>query len=224
MTVLVAAALSGVLVAPAQATAATNPANRLRSLPSVTRQVLIVHAPAYRTSYARLEAYTKVGRSWRRSIGPVTVRIGAAGFTDQKREGDRATPTGVYPFGATMYGITRNPGVRYPYHRLVAGDWWNGNSASAGYNQFVHGGNPGGASEALWRIRPQYSSLAVIGYNTPAVAGRGSAIFLHEASRGRPTLGCVSMQRAALVRVLRWLSPGASPRIVLSPDSALGRY
>lgn len=62
MTVLVTAALSGVLVAPVQAAAATNPARRLHTRPAATRRVLIVHAPRYRTSYAKPEAYTKVGR------------------------------------------------------------------------------------------------------------------------------------------------------------------
>ena len=221
---LVTGTLFGAVLGAAPASAASSIASRLRTLPAGTGQVLIVHSTGYRTSYARLEAYTKVGRSWRRVIGPVTARIGSAGFSDTKVEGDRATPTGVYTIGSTMYGTTANPGVHYPYHRLVPGDWWNENSASPAYNTFATGTNPGGASEPLWRITPQYSSFAVINANIPAVPSRGSGIFLHQAVAGHATLGCVSLPRATLVRVLRWLNPAAAPRVVLAPDSVLKRY
>src|SRR4029453_12665415 len=136
---------------------------------------------------------------------------------------DEATPTGVYGIDATMYGIAANPGVRYAYHRLVEGDWWNENSASPGYNSFVHGANPGGPSEALWTVLPQYTHFLVIRYNMPAVPHRGSGIFLHETAN-LSTLGCVSLPHANLVALLRWLDPAASPRIVLAPASALNRY
>ena len=73
----------------------------------------------------------------------------------------------------------------------------------------------GGRSEALWRISPQYRYFAVVEYNaTPAVPGRGSAIFVH-VSAGRPTAGCVSLPEAQLVRLLRWLRPSARPLIQL---------
>ena len=118
-------------------------------------------------------------------------------------------------------------GVRYAYHRLVADDHWNGNPATPGYNSFVHGPNPGGASEALWQISPQYDHFAVINYNIPVVAAdppRGSGIFLHVMVPGRATAGCVSLARTDLLTILRWFDPAASPRIVLAPRSVLGRY
>jgi L,D-peptidoglycan transpeptidase YkuD (ErfK/YbiS/YcfS/YnhG family) len=66
------------------------------------------------------------------------------------------------------------------------------------------------------RIFPQYRYFAVIDYNAhPAVAGRGSAIFLH-VSTGRPTAGCISLPEPELVRTLRWLRPGAEVRIGIS--------
>jgi len=53
----------------------------------------------------------------------------------------------------------------------------------------------------------------------PVVPGRGSGIFLH-AQTGGPTNGCVSIRRADLVRVLRWLAPGAEPRIAIGTSAA----
>ena len=106
------------------------------------------------------------------------------------------------------------------YHRLVCGDWWDEDVRSPAYNTFRHvacGVQPpfGGASEALWRISPQYRYFAAIEYNArPVVRGRGSAMFLH-VSTGHATNGCVSLPEARLVRLLRWLRPSAAPVIHL---------
>jgi L,D-peptidoglycan transpeptidase YkuD (ErfK/YbiS/YcfS/YnhG family) len=189
--------------------------------------VIVVQSDGYAATTATLETFQKVGGGWRPALGAMTARIGGAGFTDRKVEGDLATPTGVYGIWSTMYGIAADPGVRYRYHRLVEGDYWNGDPHSPGYNGFVHGADPGGGSEALWRASPQYRYLAVITYNVPARAAdppRGSAIFLHVVHPGHATAGCVSLAEADLVRVLRWLNPGAAPRIVMAPRQVIDRY
>jgi L,D-peptidoglycan transpeptidase YkuD (ErfK/YbiS/YcfS/YnhG family) len=67
----------------------------------------------------------------------------------------------------------------------------------------------------MWQDRRAYPYLAVVEFNMrPIVPGRGSGIFLH-AQTGGPTRGCISLPRGALLRVLRWLSPGAAPRIAI---------
>jgi L,D-peptidoglycan transpeptidase YkuD (ErfK/YbiS/YcfS/YnhG family) len=220
---IVLAVVLGLLSMPVPTYAAAQAGMPLHHLPSNAAQVVIVHATTPANTYATVELFDRSGTTWRRVYASMPARIGRLGFSDHHVEGIPNTPTGTYPIGATMYGIDADPGVRYPYHRLVSGDYWNENSASRGYNTFYHGRNPGGPSEALWRIHPAYRHFAVINYNTPAVAGRGSGIFLHE-STGGPTAGCVSLGHNNLVRVLRWLDPRKSPRVVLSPDQWLGRY
>jgi L,D-peptidoglycan transpeptidase YkuD (ErfK/YbiS/YcfS/YnhG family) len=184
--------------------------------PQSSTQLVTVVAAAHATS-GRLSLWTRDGRCWRLVAGPWLARLGRSGLSAHKREGDGATPTGTYRFGATMYGIAPNPGVRFAYHRLVCGDWWDEDPASPAYNTFQHvacGRAPpfGGGSEALWRISPQYRYFAVIEYNAhPIVRGRGSAIFLHVAVGA--TAGCVSLPEGELVRLLRWLrAAGHSPR------------
>jgi L,D-peptidoglycan transpeptidase YkuD (ErfK/YbiS/YcfS/YnhG family) len=172
---------------------------------------------------ATLQAYAKSGGAWRPALPSMSARLGGNGLSDDKHEGDRTTPTGMYPFDGTMYGIAANPGTKFAYHKLVPDDWWNENSDSPGYNTFSHGPDPGGPSEPLWQISPQYTYFAVIRYNMPATPRRGSGIFLHE-SNGNSTLGCVSLPHDNLVALLRWLDPAASPRIVLSTTAQLGRY
>lgn len=207
-----------------------NLASRLRTLPAGTQQVVIVHGPGGTNTTATVETFAKLRTGWTPISGPKPARIGRTGFNDSRVEGDGSTPTGVYSFDATMYGIAANPGVGFGYHRLVENDWWDENVASPNYNSFRHGSDPGGGSEALWTISPQYTHFAVITYNmAPTVAkpvpGKGSGIFLHQSgSTAGPTAGCVSLAHDDLVGVLRWLEPVQQPRIVLSPTADLSRY
>lgn len=63
----------------------------------------------------------------------------------------------------------------------------------------------------MWQQPPPNPHLAVIEYNMrPVVPGKGSGIFLH-AQTGRPTIGCISLRKPELVRMLRWLRPAARP-------------
>ena len=211
---------------PVAAPPPANTASRLRTIPSGTRQLIVVTTNGYGTSGATVETFNKVNGVWQPAFAAMTGWIGTKGFSDNHVEGDPTTPTGVYSIGATMYGITANPGVRYGYHQLVADDYWDENPDSATYNSFVHGANPGAGSEALWQTAPQYNYFAVIDYNIPAVPAnppRGSAIFLHVVNKGG-TAGCVALGQSDLVRVLDWLDPAASPRIVMTPTQNLGRY
>jgi L,D-peptidoglycan transpeptidase YkuD (ErfK/YbiS/YcfS/YnhG family) len=47
------------------------------------------------------------------------------------------------------------------------------------------------------------------------VPGLGSAIFLHD-DKGSATNGCISLPRPELLKVLRWLWPGATISIKLA--------
>jgi L,D-peptidoglycan transpeptidase YkuD (ErfK/YbiS/YcfS/YnhG family) len=116
-----------------------------------------------------------------------------------------------------MYGVLPDPGVRFAYHRLVCGDWWDGDSRSPSYNRFRHvrcGARPPfSGGEPMWTYTTAYRHLAVIGFNAaPRLPHRGSAIFLH-ASTGRATAGCVSLPLPQLVSILRRLDPDAQPVI-----------
>ncbi|WP_433537803.1 L,D-transpeptidase family protein [Micromonospora sp. CA-249363] len=206
--------------------AQSNIASRLHTIPASTRQLIVVHSNGYGTSVASLETFEKANGVWRSKFGVMSARIGTKGFSDSHVEGVPTTPTGVYGIGSTMYGVHANPGVKYSYHRLVADDYWDENPSSPTYNSFVHGTNPGGYSEALWQTVPQYNYFAVINYNIPvraATPARGSGIFLHVMGSGG-TAGCVSLTQSDLLRVLEWLAPDASPRIVMAPSQNLGRY
>jgi len=183
-------------------------------------QLITVIAPTRQATTGVLVLWSRAGRCWKRFAGPWHAQLGASGVSRTHREGDGTTPEGAYGIGPTMYGVLPDPGVKYRYHRLVCGDWWDEDPGSRTYNTFVHlacGAQPefGGNSEALWLSPTAYAYFAFIDYNSsPIRPGAGSAIFLH-VSLNHPTNGCVALPRSELVEVLRWLTPRLSPRIVI---------
>lgn len=191
-------------------------------------QLITVVAARRTSTQGTLRRWERRGGCWRQSAGPWTAWLGGNGTSPAKREGDRRTPTGIFGFLPTMYGISPNPGVLYRYHRVVCGDWWVEDPASPSYNRFRHlrcGSRPPFriTSEDMSRSPTAYQHLAVIAYNTnPVVPGRGSGIFFH-VSTGRPTLGCVSLPLPQLVATLRWLRPAAAPLIAIGTAADLLR-
>ncbi len=155
--------------------------------------------------------------------------IGYNGFSDHHHEGDGTSPTGIYGFASTVYGIAPNPGTSYPYHQLECGDWWDEDPTTADYNTFQHitcGQKPpfGGGSEALWTESPVYLSFIPIEYNTdPVIPYAGSAIFFH-VDDGSATTGCVSIPQADLDQFLRWVQPHDDPHIVMGPASEISSF
>jgi len=206
-----------------------NLASELASTGSA-RQLVTVVAATRRSTKASLRLWRKSGECWMAVDGPWTAHLGARGVSDNKREGDKATPAGAFAVQPVMYGVGPNPGVRYRYRRIVCGDWWVEDSRSPFYNRFHHvrcGTKPPFriTSEDMSRSPISYRYLAVIDYNThPIVPGRGSGIFLHASASGGPTLGCVSLPRPQLVTVLRWFDPAASPQIAIGTAATIRSY
>jgi L,D-peptidoglycan transpeptidase YkuD (ErfK/YbiS/YcfS/YnhG family) len=204
-------------------------ANQLASKRSATQLITVV-APGSRSTLGSLRLWRKSGDCWVGVDGPWTAHLGSNGLSENKHEGDKTTPAGAFGIQPVMYGVGANPGVRYRYHRIVCGDWWVEDPRSPFYNRFHHvrcGSKPPFrvTSEDMSRSPISYRQLAVIDYNShPIVPGRGSGIFLHVSARGYPTLGCVSLARAQLVTLLRWLDPAARPLIVIGTAARIRRY
>lgn len=209
------------------------------TIPPVARQLVVVSSPVADPagSITVLRAYARAGgrgSRWRLVFGPWAAEAGAGGLIApaRRREGDRATPSGVFGFGQTIYGNDADPGgLHYRYHRLVCGDWWDEDPYSPRYNRFVHvrcGVTPGFASwsEALWTETVAYPYFAVIDFNIdPTQAGAaapGSGIFLHSWI-GAPTHGCIALPAARLLTVLRWLRPAQHPVIEIGTEAELAR-
>jgi L,D-peptidoglycan transpeptidase YkuD (ErfK/YbiS/YcfS/YnhG family) len=213
---VVLASLASIAVA---AVCPSNVANDLRPQPGGS-QLITVEAASTRTTHALLRTWRRSGGCWVAAGAPYAARVGRNGIRKNRREGDGTTPIGTFPIGRIMYGNGPNPGVRFRYRRLRCGDWWVEDPASPAYNTFQHvacGARPPfkTTTPGMWEERTAYEHLAVVEFNmNPVVPGRGSGIFLH-AQTGGPTNGCISLRRPDLVRVLRWLRPGAAPSIAI---------
>jgi L,D-peptidoglycan transpeptidase YkuD (ErfK/YbiS/YcfS/YnhG family) len=219
--------LLATVLAALAAACPSNVANDLRPQPPGS-QLITVEAASTTTTYATLRTWRKAGACWVAAAGPYAARVGRSGLSANRHEGDGTTPAGTFRIHATMYGNESNPGVRFRYRRVRCGDWWNEDPSSPTYNSFQRvacGRRPpfAGNSEGMWQNRRAYPYLAVVEFNMrPVVPGRGSGIFLHAAT-GRATNGCVSLERAELRRVLRWLRPGATPHIAIGTRAQLTR-
>ena len=204
------AALAALLAAaaPARAAEEVTPAG-MRGLDRAQR-VIVVAAGTMRTTRATARTYARAGERWRRVRRGMPARLGYAGLSANRREGDGTTPMGTFGF---VYGFGSRPdpgltGLRW--RRMTPRSCWSARRGD--YNRWIERRPCPG--EDLWSFRRlQYRYAAVIDFNyRRPVYGRGSGIFLHVATDG-PTLGCVSLRQRDLLPVLRWLRPGT--RIVI---------
>jgi L,D-peptidoglycan transpeptidase YkuD (ErfK/YbiS/YcfS/YnhG family) len=122
-----------------------------------------------------------------------------------KREGDGATPLGLWPIRRLLFRADRltPPLTDLPRAAIAPADGWCDAPDDAAYNQPVTLPYPASA-EALWREDGVYDLVGVLGHNDdPPVRGLGSAIFLHLARDGYPpTEGCVALNRPDLEALL----------------------
>jgi L,D-peptidoglycan transpeptidase YkuD (ErfK/YbiS/YcfS/YnhG family) len=142
--------------------------------------------------------------------------LGRGGRLVEKREGDGATPIGVWPMRRLLYRADRlpAPATGLPLAAIGRSDGWCDDPGDAAYNRPVALPYPASA-ERMWRRDRVYDLVVVLGYNdAPVRAGAGSAIFLHLARPDwRPTAGCVALRRADLLAVLTEADP--SSRVVV---------
>ena len=151
-----------------------------------------------------------------RMAGPMfdaPCRLGAGGVVaaSEKREGDGASPAGVWPVRRVFYRPDKvaKPLTQLEVIPLDPQMGWCDAPDHAHYNKLVR--LPFAAShEKMWRSDELYNIVVELGYNdAPAVAGKGSAIFLHVwRSQDTPTRGCVATDQRQLLLWLRGAAPG----------------
>jgi L,D-peptidoglycan transpeptidase YkuD (ErfK/YbiS/YcfS/YnhG family) len=149
--------------------------------------------------------------------GETRCALGKGGVIDAaaKREGDGASPIGVWPIRRLLYRPDKGlPPTALPATPIGADDGWCDDPADPAYNRPVFLPYPASA-ERLWRDDSVYDLVVVLGHNDdPPVPGMGSAIFMHLARDGyAPTEGCVALSREDLEAVLAVAGAGDSVEI-----------
>jgi L,D-peptidoglycan transpeptidase YkuD (ErfK/YbiS/YcfS/YnhG family) len=140
----------------------------------------------------------------------IPVALGRSGIKANKREGDGATPHGIFHPLRLWWRPDRypRPQTLLPVRAITAADGWCEDPAARNYNRAVRLDRDSGA-DRLSREDHLYDYIIEIDQNTrPRIAGRGSAVFLHLARPNfGPTAGCVAMTRPAMLRLLARLGP-----------------
>lgn len=136
-----------------------------------------------------------------------------------KREGDGASPAGVFAVRRVLYRPDRGaPVTRLPALPIAPDDGWCDDPGDLAYNRPVRRPYPA-SCEALWRDDGLYDRLVILGHNDdPPSAGLGSAIFLHIARPDyAPTEGCVALSAADMEALLAVATPGDELEIAQAP-------
>ncbi|MDQ1635944.1 MAG: hypothetical protein QOJ32_2753 [Frankiaceae bacterium] len=213
------------------------------------RQMLVAVGNSRTSSYATLYAYEKnADGSWRDVFGAMPARVGYNGWhwAAQRVQNDGSSPAGTFSM-TTAFGLSANPGTRLAYRHSDGDDYWSGDPRDPRtYNLYQTSVSP----RRTWRLTDattervasyptQYAYAAVINayrppdasitYNAargqyetsqPTATGHGFSIFLHINGRGS-TAGCVSVDQANMLRILRWVDPAKAPRITMAPSEWL---
>ena len=157
---------------------------------------------------------TRQGLRFRGRLIPCV--IGRGGLVADKREGDGGTPIGIHRITGLFYRPDRINARALPRWAQPIGprDLWCDAPDHPEYNHRVRA--PFRAShEAMRRADPMYDLVLNTDWNFPdAVAGKGSAIFLHTWRRpGYPTAGCLAFSRRDMAFIATSVAPGT--RIVI---------
>ena len=150
--------------------------------------------------------------------GRVRCALGKGGVKPaaDKREGDGASPAGVWPIRRVLYRPDKGgaPTTALSVAPIAPDDGWSDAPEDLAYNQPVK--LPRAASaERMWRDDGLYDLVVVLGHNDdPPVAGMGSCIFLHLARPDyAPTEGCVAVTREDMAALLAAAQPGDAVEI-----------
>tara|TARA_B100001059_G_scaffold230399_1_gene264542 strand:- start:622 stop:1116 length:495 start_codon:yes stop_codon:yes gene_type:complete len=144
--------------------------------------------------------------------------IGANGIKEDKKEGDSATPSGVFSFGSIFYRKDRIPFINSSIKSIPIEKnmFWSDNPESKYYNKLIDFNDK--TSEVLYKEDNTYDIFLVVNYNTePILKNKGSAIFMH-ITKGNyePTKGCIALKKNCLLNILKSLSPKDKIKINLT--------
>ncbi len=149
--------------------------------------------------------------------GSFSCALGRCGVKADKREGDGATPAGLYPLRRVLWRADRldRPETGLPTAPIAMTDGWCDDPADQAYNRPITCPYPA-SHEELWRADGVYDVIVVLGHNDDPVApGLGSAVFMHVTRPdGAPTAGCVALPLPDLLRLLKECGPDTLLRVV----------
>ena len=131
--------------------------------------------------------------------------VGKKGTTNNKIEGDKKTPSGLFSLGNIYYRKDRNskPFTRIKSISISKQMGWCDDVNSKKYNKLIKKSIKI-RHEKLFRKDYKYDYLITINYNTKnIIAGKGSAIFIHLTKNYSPTAGCIGIKKKDMLILLK---------------------
>tara|TARA_B110000438_G_scaffold293028_1_gene332230 strand:+ start:109 stop:600 length:492 start_codon:yes stop_codon:yes gene_type:complete len=131
--------------------------------------------------------------------------IGKSGVKSLKKEGDLATPKGLYKLGPLYYRKDRIKSIKSKIKKKIIKKnmGWCDDINSKKYNKEINFPYKYSA-EKIYRNDNIYDILINIRYNQyRVIKGKGSAIFLHIAKKKyTPTKGCVAISKKDFLKLI----------------------
>ena len=131
--------------------------------------------------------------------------IGKSGITSSKKEGDLATPKGLFKLGLLYYRNDRNKKIKCKLPKKIINKkmGWCNDSRSKKYNKEIRFPFSYNA-EKLYKRDRNYDLIINIKYNhKPVIKNKGSAIFLHITNdKYKPTAGCIALTKKDFLKIL----------------------
>ncbi len=163
-------------------------------------------------TYLHIRARSGCSTAGRLTVGGTSFpcRLGRTGRRHLKREGDGASPVGIWTLQDVHYRADRG---RKPLSGLVSRpsrstDAWCEDPRDGRYNRKISL-PPGEGNETFWRVDEAYDIVIPTSHNTrPRVKGGGSAIFFHLTRKGAEvTAGCIAVSAADMRKILARCGP-----------------
>ncbi len=132
--------------------------------------------------------------------------LGKRGIGYKREEGDLITPKGKYKIKFILYRKDRVKKIQSKIKKIIIKKnmGWCDDPNSRKYNQLVK--LPTNySSEKLYRRENIYDIILVLNYNmSPIIKNKGSAIFIHVASRYyKKTEGCIALKKIHLLKIIK---------------------
>ena len=134
--------------------------------------------------------------------------VGKNGFSNNKIEGDKKTPKGIFSLGPVFYRKDRikNLVTKLKKREINKKMGWCDDVKNKNYNKLIKVNNKIG-HEKLFKKKINYDVLIPIKYNTKKPKkNKGSAIFIHLTKNYKKTLGCIALKKNDLLILLKLIN------------------
>ncbi len=145
--------------------------------------------------------------------------VGKNGFTKDKIEGDKRTPTGKFTLGNLFYRNDRKlkPKTKLKILKIKKNmGWCNDVKSKRYYNKLINVHSKFN-HEKLFRNDYKYDFFIPINYNYHKTKlGIGSAIFIHLTKNYKPTAGCIGVSEKDFLILIKLINKNTKINICYS--------